>query len=185
MNFKKDLLLVDLEMTGLDVKRHEIIQLAAVLLDKQTLKEKRSLSFYIKPKYWERRDLESMAVNKITLGQLKKGLSLKAALTKFSKFFNPSQVVISFYGGPMDMDFLRAAYQKAGLKWKFDYHYFNLWAVFYFYLAKANRLTDPHKHAGFTLEGLAKRLKVNLKGARHDALYDCRFEAEILRRIRR
>ena len=35
MNFKKDLLLIDLETTGLDAGKHEIIQIAAILLDKK------------------------------------------------------------------------------------------------------------------------------------------------------
>ena len=40
MNFYKDILLIDLETTGLDAGRHEIVQIAAVLLDKKTLKER-------------------------------------------------------------------------------------------------------------------------------------------------
>src|SRR4051812_14401979 len=37
--FNKDILLLDIESTGTDVTKHEIIQLAAILLDKKTLKE--------------------------------------------------------------------------------------------------------------------------------------------------
>ncbi len=81
------------------------------------------------------------------------------------------------------MDFLRAAYAKAKMNWRFDYHYFNLWAVFYGILAKKNLLANKRKHAGFTLEDLTNRLKIIVKGSRHDALYDCRVEAEILRKL--
>ena len=42
MNFERDILLIDTEFTGFDIDKHEIIQLAAVLLDKKTLKEKRA-----------------------------------------------------------------------------------------------------------------------------------------------
>ena len=56
MDFKKDLLLIDLETTGLEAGRHEIIQVAAVLLDKKTLKEKEAFSSYVKPVNWQRRD---------------------------------------------------------------------------------------------------------------------------------
>ena len=66
MDFKKDLLLIDIEATGLDPKRHEIIQLAGILLDKKTLKEKKSFNAYIRPRKWSVRDKASMKVNKIT-----------------------------------------------------------------------------------------------------------------------
>ena len=42
--FNKDLLVLDIESTGTDVTKHEIIQLAGILLDKKTLKEKKVFS---------------------------------------------------------------------------------------------------------------------------------------------
>ena len=44
MNFKRDILLIDTEFSGFDVpKKHDLLQIAAVLLDKKTLKEKKFL----------------------------------------------------------------------------------------------------------------------------------------------
>ena len=51
MNFKKDILLVDTEFTGFDLQKHELVQLAAVLLDKKTLKEKKVFSSFVKPEW--------------------------------------------------------------------------------------------------------------------------------------
>lgn len=181
-NFKKDLLLIDLEATGLDAARHEIIQIAAILLDKKTLKEKEVFSSYVKPSKWAGRDLESMKVNGIALAQLKGAPDLKKVLGSFNKLFNPKTVILSYYGGLLDMDFLRAAYKKIGLMWEFDYHYLNLWGVFYSFLAAKNRLNNKKKFAGFSLEDLMKRFKIKSK-SRHDALEDCRIEAEVLRRV--
>ena len=143
MDFKKDLLLIDLEATGLDAARHEIIQIAAILLDKKTLKEKEVFSSYIKPSKWANRDKESMAINKITFSQVASAPSIKEVLRQFNKLFNPKSVILSYYGGPLDMDFLRAAYKKAGVKWQFDYHYLNLWGVFYSFLAAHGQLNNP------------------------------------------
>ncbi len=181
MDFKKDLLLIDLEATGLDASRHEIIQIAAILLDKKTLKEKEVFSSYIKPLEWVNRDLEAMKVNGIAPSQLKDAPDLKKVLGDFNRLFNPKTVILSYYGGPLDMDFLRAAYKKAGIKWQFDYHYLNLWGVFYSFLGAKNLLTNKKKFAGFSLEDLMKRFKIKSKN-RHDALEDCRIEAEVLRK---
>lgn len=180
--FNRDILLIDTEATGLDVKRHELIQLAAVLLDKKTLKEKDYYDSYIKPRKWRNRDPEAMAVNKLTMDDLRGAPSAKQVITEFDKKFHNKKVILAYYGGMLDIDFIRALYTKLGKAHTFDYHFFNLWPVFYTYLASKNSLTNPKKYTGFTLEDLMKRFKLYM-GGRHDALGDCRVEAEILRNI--
>ena len=181
MNFKKDILLIDLETTGLDASRHEIIQLAAVLLDKKTLAEKEAFCTYVKPTAWQRRDPESMKVNGIAFAQVKTAPSLKKVIADFESTFG-SDLVLAYYGGPVDMDFLRAAYKKLKKLFPFDYHYFNLWGVFYAYLAAGNKLKNGKKFTGFTLDDFMKEFKLKSDN-RHDALEDCRIEAEIFRRV--
>lgn len=183
MDFKKDLLLVDLEMTGLDASRNEIIQLAAVLLDRKTLAEKENFNSFIRPRRWASRDKESMAVNNISFNQLKNAPDLKRVLRAFGRQFG-HQVVLAYYGGPLDVDFLRLAHRSCGLPFKFDYHFFNLWGLFYAFLAKRNQLTNQKKFTGFAMEDLMKKFKIK-SNRRHDALEDCRVEAEILRKIMR
>ncbi len=181
-SFKKDLLLVDLEMTGLDVSKHEIIQVSAILLDKKTLQEKAFFNAYAKSQKWKNRDLESMKINGIRKEWLDNAPSLKEVLKQFNSKFNHKDVIFAYYGGPLDVDFLRAAYKSAGLKWEFDYHYFNLWAFFYGLLASKNLLKNSKKFTGFSIEDLMKKYKIK-SSKRHDGLEDCRIEAEILRKI--
>ncbi len=183
MNFKKDLLLVDIEATGLDSNRHEIIQLAGVLLDKKTLKEKKAFSSFIRPAKWGNRDKESMAVNKISFDKVKNAPSLHLTLKKFNKAFGKN-VILAYYVGIMDIIFLQTAHKKAGLKWPFDYHYFNIWGLFYGYLASRGKLTSKKDFAGFGIESMIKTFKIKAdKNQLHDALMDCRVEAEILRKV--
>jgi DNA polymerase-3 subunit epsilon len=183
MNFKRDLLLIDIEATGLDAARHEIIQLAGVLLDKKTLKEKEAFSSFIRPRFWQRRDPESMAVNKIAFKVVKEAPDLKSTLEKFNKTFG-SDVILSYYVGVMDITFLQAAYSRAKQKWPFDYHTFNIWSLFYPFLAKKNKLKNKKDFSGFNLEDLIKKFKLKLdKSQLHDALVDCRVEAEVLRMV--
>jgi inhibitor of KinA sporulation pathway (predicted exonuclease) len=51
--FNKDILIVDIEASGLDAERYELIQLAAIQLDKKTLKPKQEFASYIRPKKWK------------------------------------------------------------------------------------------------------------------------------------
>ena len=179
--FNRDILLIDIEATGLDSNKHEIIQLAGILLDKKTLKEKVTYSSYIKPVKWKNRDPEAMAVNKLTLSDLKGAPSAKQVAKEFDEIF-PKNVILAYYGGVLDIDFIRALYKEIGRKQPFDYHFFNLWGLFYPYLAKTGGLTNKKRFAGFTIEDLIKKFKIKPE-KRHDALGDCRVEAEILRQI--
>jgi DNA polymerase III epsilon subunit-like protein len=184
-NFKRDILLMDLEFSGFDIQKHEILQIAAVLLDKKTLKEKKVFSSFIRPapRLWEHRNRESMAVNKIGLDRLKEAPALKEVINLFNKTFGHN-VILASYVGYNDKKFLMEAYRKSKIKWQFDYHFFDLWGLFYAFLASKNKLNSKKDFAGFGLEYLIKLLKIKVdKNRLHDALVDCRVEAAVLRKI--
>lgn len=184
MDFKKDILLIDTEFGGFDINKHELFQLAGVLLDRKTLKEKKSFNSFIKPTpgRWKNRQADAMAVNKITLEQLKDAPALKQVITKFDKTFG-HDVILAAYVGYNDKKFLLESYRRAGVKWQFDYHYFDIWGLFYAYLAGKNKLKSTKDFAGFGMEYMLKDFKMQVPTTLHDALTDCRIEAEVLRRI--
>ncbi len=179
--FNKDLLVLDIESTGTNVAKHEIIQLAAILLDKKTLKEKKVFNSFVKPEHWKNRDPEAMAICNITWEQVKNAPSLKKVLQKFDKTFGHNCIPTT-YGGNLDPIFLTAAYRNSGMKYPFEYHTFNMWPLFYMYMAKHKRLTNKKRFVGFSLEDIAKHFKIPSTFSRHDALGDCRYEAAILRK---
>lgn len=179
--FNKDLLVLDIESTGTDVTRHEIIQLAGILLDKKTLKEKKVFSSYIKPKRWAKRSAEAMSINSIRWEQLKNAPSLKSVLQNFNKTFGKN-VIPAVYGGNLDVIFLPAAYRSVGMRYPFEYHTFNMWPAFYVYMAKKKKLTNRRRFVGFSLEDMADHFKIPREKDRHDALGDCRYEAAVLRK---
>ncbi len=180
--FKKDLLVMDIETTGLDFRKHEIIQIAGVLLDKKTLKEKKRFESFIKPKRWAKRDPQSMKITSITWEMLKGAPDLKTVLKQFEKTFG-TQITIAPYGTILDTLMLRVAYKECNLQYKFDYHVFDIWPLVYTYLAKKNLLKNRRRFAGFSLDDAAEHFEIKVPGARHTALTDALVEAEILRQI--
>ncbi len=184
MDFKKDILLIDSEFTGFDINKHELLQLAGVLLDRKTLKEKKHFNSFIRPTpgRWKNREPEAMAVNKITLEQIKTAPTLKQVIAKFDKTFG-HDVILAAYVGYNDKRYLMESYKRAGIKWKFDYHYFDIWALFYAYLGAKNKLKSTKDFAGFGMEYLLKDFNMEIPTTLHDALTDCRTEAEVLRKI--
>ena len=182
-DFKKDILLIDTEFSGFNIEKHELLQLAGVLLDRKTLKEKKVFSSFMRPTRWQHRDPECMAVNKISHAMVKDAPSLKQVINLFNKTFG-HDVILAAYVGYNDKRFLLDAYRKTKTKWQFDYHYFDLWGLFYGFLAKKNLLKSKKDFAGFGLEYLIQRLKIKTnKSQLHDALVDCRVEAEVLRKV--
>lgn len=180
--FNKDLLMLDIESTGIDVTKHEIIQIAGVLLDKKTLKGKKSFTSYIKPKKWKSRSTEAMAINNITWDQLKDAPDLKAVLKKFTATFGKN-LIAATYGGNLDIIFLPAAYRSVGMKYPFEYHTFNMWPICYAYMAKRKQLKNKKRFVGFSLEDLGDYLNVKRMPGRHDALGDCLYQAAVLRSL--
>ncbi len=180
--FKKDLLLVDLECTGLDPLKHDAIQIAALLLDKKTLKEKAAFTSYIKPARWNNWDPEAMAVNKIDKATLKTAPSLPSVIKNFEKLYKHHDVILTFYGGTVDVPFLKSIYKKLKKRYPFDYHPFDLWAVCHTYLALKNDLKNKNRFSGFSLEDLLLHFSLPIEN-RHDALADCRAEAAVFRAI--
>ncbi len=181
MNFSKDLLIVDIEATGLQVAKHEIIQLAAILLDKKTLKEKAAFSTFVKPIHWNVRQKEAMEVNNITWDSLKYAPPLSEVVLEFKTLFPSKNTIIANYGGILDITFLRAAFEKNKLVYPYHHSVFNIWALCFAYMAQHGKFTNKKKFPGFGLEDLAKKFKLDAQT--HDALDDCRLEAAVLRRI--
>jgi DNA polymerase III epsilon subunit-like protein len=183
-NFKKDILLIDTEFTGFDINKHELLQLAGVLLDKKTLKEKKHFNSFVRPTpaRWKHREKDAMAVNRITLEQIKDAPTLKEVIRKFDKTFGHN-VIQAAYVGYNDKRFLTDSYKRAGVKWQFDYHFFDIWGLFYGFLAARNMLTSKKNFSGFGMEMLMKHFKIEIPTTLHDALTDCRCEAEVLRRV--
>lgn len=180
--FHKDILIIDVEATGLDYQNNELIQLAGVLLDKKTLKEKKHFESLIKPVKWRNRDPEAMAVNKIDWKDLAKAPSIKTVIGKFEKTFG-TNVILAPYGTIMDTAMLRIAYKKLGKQYKYDYHVFDVWPLCFTYMAKKKLLVNKKRFSGFSLNDIANHFKIKVPTNRHTALADCRLEAEVLRKL--
>jgi DNA polymerase-3 subunit alpha (Gram-positive type) len=180
--FNKDLLVIDLEATGLDSTKHEIIQIGAVLLDKKTLKEKDYFSTYIKPKKWKNKSAPAMKVNKIAWEMLKSAPSLKLGLIKMEKHFHSNEVIIANYGSTFDIEFLKKGFRDIKRKYPYEYHVFNIWPLCYTYAAKHKLLKNTKRFTKFRLEDLAHHFKLPFKN-HHDALADARIEGQILQNI--
>ncbi len=183
--FTRDLVVLDLEATGLDIPKHEVIQIAAIRIDKNSLAEVSRFSSYVKPTAWVDRDPAAMAVNRISYDMVASAPDLQKVLELFEGKFPSNEVLLAAYNTGFDMPMFRSMYSRLGRSNPFDFHSFDIWALTYLYWGVTNQVPNPTRPIGFTLADVARALDIppSPNGEFHNAIADVEAEVEILRRL--
>ncbi len=174
MKFARDILLIDLETTGMDPAKDFPLQLSAVLLDKDNLLEKQSFNSFIRHPFSQTtndRIVQTLGINKELWI---KAPNLKSVIGAFKEAF-PYNVTISSQN-IINVNFLSEAFKKTGIVYEYDYHILELWTLGYIYLSRLNIKKIP------TAQTVGTYFKLQ-RTKEHDALANCRFHAEILRKL--
>ena len=167
----------DLECTGLEPKKHEIIQIARVVIDTvdHHIVTSLTMSQYIQPMRWDQRDDAAMEVNGLTLSKLQaEGISSDLALAYFCRDVNWDETVLAAWGVDFETKFLREAFLQAGQDVPFHYKVIDVRSLGHL----------PRARMGFTeYMGLGESCdfyNVHFdRGRAHDALYDATKTAEL------
>lgn len=107
---KQRYLVIDLELTGLDPKQHEIVSVAWVLIDNQCIKNSQSQHIVNK----EVKSLEQSPVfHGISTDSVAQGQSLQSILMSLSAHF--SDCILVFHNAMLDWGFLKLAIKNAGI----------------------------------------------------------------------
>lgn len=167
----------DLECTGLEPERHEIIQIARVVIDtvdKQIISGL-TTSEYIQPTRWDQRDNVAMKVNGLTIRKLlAEGISPKLALEDFCRDVNWNETVLAAWGTDFETKFLQDAFRRVDRVVPFSYKVIDVRSLGHLSRAKL----------GFT-EYLGLGESCDYYGVpfdsskAHDALYDATKTAEL------
>lgn len=167
----------DLETTGLEHQRHEIIQIARVVIDTvdESIVGSLTMSQYIQPTRWDQRDDAAMAINGITFSRLQtEGISSDQALAAYCRDVNWGETVLAAWGADFETQFLREAVRQIGRDVPFNYKVIDVRSLAHL----------PRAWLGFTeYLGLGESCdyySVNFdRGRAHDALYDATKTAEL------
>lgn len=178
--FPKDILVIDFEGAFRpedknDPEKSQPTQIGAILLDKETLEEKKSFVSYIYA------DLsfaspEAQKITGITQKMLEAAPKLGEVGKKFVETFGKEFLFCSWVS-ELDRTLFRKMVFSAGMHPRdFDYHVFDLWPIGYAYLLKRGYTGTMRSEPMFQALGLPSR-------GQHDALEDCRYAAVALRKI--
>ena len=167
----------DLECTGLEPQRHEIIQIARVVIDTvdHHIVTTLTMSQYIQPTRWDQRDAEAMEVNGITLSKLQaEGISPDLALAYFCNDVNWDETVLAAWGADFETKFLREAFRQVGRDVPFHYKVIDVRSLGH--LPRARMGLTEYMGLGESCDYYSVPFD---RGRAHDALYDATKTAEL------
>lgn len=173
--FSKDILVIDFETTGLDLEKSLPIQIGAVLLDRQSLKEKDSFISFIKQDVSDMSD-ESAKVHGITQEVLNSAPDQKEIIMEFLNKFG-TNIYLASWNEMLDHMMLKRMLESIDKDiYEHDYHYLDIWSLAYFHMVRQGKGDIIKSEPTFLYFGLPPRKS-------HNALEDCRNTAEVLRRV--
>jgi len=170
----RKLLFMDLETTGLDFNRHEIIEIGCLLVDGRSLKVIDEYSARVKPEHIQTASKKGLKVAGYSKKKWKDALPLKEVLKEVVKFAPEAMVA----GWKVDFDwwFLDVNLKKLGVKHGFDYHLIDVISIAYIYLRSQKK---PKK---LNLRSVARSLGISVD-EQHSAMTDIRATYEVFKKL--
>lgn len=130
----KNILIIDVETTGLDPVKHSCIEIGAVRLDKD-LNALNEWSSLLSP--WEGSEFlkEALAVHKISVQEIMESRPLDEVIKEFDKWIRSEgpTPILSGWNVWFDVAFLRDLYKRANISWPFSHHYLDVQSLMFFF----------------------------------------------------
>ena len=175
----------DVETTGLDPKRNDIISLACIIEIDGVIKEEFKLN--IQPFDWNNIEMSALKINGITIEQLKTFIlpkeahkKLKSYLKKYVDPYNRNdKFQFAGYNNDFDIKFMSEFFKKCGDKYFgpwIDYHRLDPQVLLQFLHLKGDINLPNYK-----LETVAKYFGININA--HDAMSDIKATREIVQKL--
>lgn len=176
-----NLAFTDIETTGLDAHKHEIIELGCIVV-RQTpritgesgVEIVEEFEFKIKPEHLDTADPEALKINGYNKHDWGSAIPLKEALEIFVEKTEGAALVA--HNVIFDWVFLEEAFRKTGIKNRMHYHKLDTLSIAF------ARLYDDPKAQKFSLRALASYFGVRNEKA-HSALSDTRTMFEIYKKL--
>lgn len=172
-----NLAFIDLETTGLLLKRHEIIEIGCIVARQMfdengvaRLEIVAEKEWKVRPEHIETADVKGLSINGYDKEAWKDAVSLREALTGLSEM-TKSAIMVG-HNVAFDWAFLEKAFEETGMKDRMHYHRLDTIPIAF---AKLYNIPDVQK---FSLKELCVYYGIENKKA-HTALSDARATYEL------
>lgn len=171
----RPLIFLDLETTGLDVQKCEILEIGAIRVNpKKPFKIEEELSFKVKASHIENAEKEALKIIGYSNKSWQDAISLEKAL-KILENFSRDGVMVGF-NVSFDWAFLHKAYSEIGKEEPFHYHRLDVLSMAYLKLFNRKNIKK------FSLSIICDELKV-LRGDKHHALSDAKATYLVFKKL--
>lgn len=174
MKFIKDILFFEIQTTGPDPDKDSVIQLSAVLLDKDNLLEKANFNAYVRVSYIDGIISEHAKLLHIDFETLRRSAKIYDVIKLFHKQFGTNLLLATNHLG--SIWFLKSAFKKAAVVFDYDTHVIQLWTLGYIYTLNYGLKKMP------TFNTFVDYFKLKQKRP-FDSMEKARLSADIFRRI--
>lgn len=181
----RDLIIIDVETTGVNIENSSIIQLGAIVFSKEGYVTGNEFSRFVKP-YKSEWNLQAYTVHKIDRQFLEeKGSNILDTLNEFNAWVRKMGQYHHFYlsqwSASFDSTILELAYNHCGIDYPFHHRVFDVASFVRFYMASRGKL---NKSMGLAECCDTFGVKID-KDKCHDALYDASITALLLDHVTR
>ena len=170
---KRNLLFIDLELTGLDSRIHEIIEVAALLVDPLSHAVLNSYYTKVKPDSIGLANPDSLKIANYSPSEWQEAISLREMLIDLQNL--SEQVILAGWSVNTEYEFLCRALEKEKLPYFFDNYLLEVWSLAY--VKTLNNSEVPKTN----LANLCKYFNIPIQRHRPDS--DIRATFEIFRRL--
>jgi DNA polymerase III epsilon subunit-like protein len=173
----RDIIIFDLETTGLIIHSHEIIEIGAVRVSADLTTELGQYEVKIQPTHIETADPISLKVNGYQAKNWLGAIELKKGLSEFANFCQGG--LLAGYNVAFDWMFLREACTQVSVELKIDYHIFDVFSVAWLH---SRTFAEPKS---LSLSNLAQLYDLPAQPEPHAALADARLTLDLLHAVSR
>lgn len=172
---ERPLAIVDLETTGLDASIHEILDLAVLITDQDTLKVTGRYSARVKPRNIKRAARRALDVVGYSPNLWRTSVPLEAAMEVFSE--KAAGAILCSANMFLTRSFLDAAFKRCGVEDSTSYHHVDLMSIAW---AKS-----PHIRVGrLTMDAMCKKLGIPEQTLPRRAVEGAKIQLAVLRELR-
>lgn len=174
MDFKdRPIMFIDLEMTGLDVKQHEIIEVGALLVRQPDFSILNSYYTKIIPNHIETADPKSLRVVNYSPRTWTEAIPLEQALAELSEF--APNCILAGWAVQNEWDFLNHALEEYSLPYFYTHRLIEVFTLAYTHFYRDTTM----KYLNLT--SVSKALNIHIDQHKPDS--DIRATYEIFRRL--
>lgn len=168
-----DLVVTDVETSGLDPEFHEILEIGAVRCDADTLEQRGRFELKVKPSHLMTADPMALMVNGYNETDWNSAVPIETALKRYVAFAKGA--IFTAHNVAFDWSFLRAALLAARVPNELDYHHLDVGSMAYYVWPLIS-----HEPRGFKLDRIAMALGIEPEPMPHRALNGAVLEYRVI-----